>query len=706
MAKIKRKGKYGSLVQDLSTLTHPGTSGQAKNFITRTQAVRKLQISLPDFRRLCIFKGIYPREPRNKKKASKSSTPSTTFYYTKDIQYLLHEPLLSKFRDHKALSKKIAKFLGRGEIGDAARLERNGVKRLSLDHIIKERYPTFVDALRDLDDALSMLFLFANLPSTSTVPPKIIRQCQRLCHEFQLYVIYSHSLRKSFLSIKGIYYQAIIQGQEIMWLVPYKFVQRVAGDVDLRIMGTFIEFYTTLLGFVNFRLYSSIGLVYPPKFDLNSDEQGAELGAFSLEDIGIGHLGDSQPKTDTQGHNFESIPHKEGEQETSGEVNIHESGSPKDNERMDTSSKPDETEPQVEEAIDKFEISGVGADLLPQPQISSQEASGLFSQTHFFVSRECPRHPLEFILKSFGCKRVSWELVLGGGAFTHDQKDPSITHEIVDRPTFSSPNGSEIPVHVGQTEESSPDRPAHQYRYPGRAYVQPQWVWDCINSGQLLRPDLYAPGALLPPHLSPWVKPKPGLYDPTVPLRDQEANSEKHDDQAVNNVDAPNISDLPDSDDSGEQKNESTDTEGLHEDNEALVDVAMVKETEELEDEIESSMNSGEFEGFDEGASPDDDVYEAELKAEAAGLQYSPKNPPPGTIEEASRKKKEAMSKGGSQSSNVKRHKDDEDIERRRIMMSGKQRKLYDKMMFGKNLQDQEAANLRRKRRRIEQATF
>jgi hypothetical protein len=36
-----------------------GTSGQAKNYITRTQAVRKLQISLPDFRRLCIFKGMF-----------------------------------------------------------------------------------------------------------------------------------------------------------------------------------------------------------------------------------------------------------------------------------------------------------------------------------------------------------------------------------------------------------------------------------------------------------------------------------------------------------------------------------------------------------------------------------------------------------------------------------------------------------------------
>ncbi|KAK5689540.1 mRNA-binding ribosome synthesis protein nop7, partial [Elasticomyces elasticus] len=244
MAKIKKKG----------------ASGQAKNFITRTQAVRKLQVSLPDFRRLCIFKGIYPREPRNKKKAAKNSTPSTTFYYTKDIQYLLHEPLLNKFRDQKSLAKKIARSLGRGEVSDASRLEKNHSPKLTLDHLIKERYPTFIDALRDLDDALSLLFLFANLPSTSHVPPKTIALCQRLCHEFQHYLIATNSLRKSFLSIKGIYYQATIQGQDIMWLVPYRFVQRVNGDVDYRIMATFVEFYTTLLGFVNFRLYSSMGL--------------------------------------------------------------------------------------------------------------------------------------------------------------------------------------------------------------------------------------------------------------------------------------------------------------------------------------------------------------------------------------------------------------------------------------------------------------
>jgi pescadillo protein len=564
------------------------------------------------------------------------------------------------------------------------------VPKLKLDNIIKERYPTFVDALRDLDDALSMLFLFANLPSHQYVPAKTIALCQRLCLEFEHYVIVSHSLRKSFLSIKGIYYQATIQGQDILWLVPYRFVQRTAGDIDFRIMGTFIEFYTTLLGFVNFRLYTSVGLVYPPKFNAKSDAEGGELGAFQLEGKGISR----EDETMTNGNSQPVIASAEA-QAKADKVATLAATEEQEKEPADQAAATEETDNT--EAIDTFEPTAQDADVLPQPQASSSERGTMFAPFTFYLSRETPRAPLEFLLKSFGCKRVGWDPILGDGAFTTDESDPAITHQIVDRPTLPTDSLPQVP-NVPETESGGAARPKAQWprsTMPGRTYVQPQWVWDCINQGKLLRPDLYAPGAELPPHLSPWVKPKKGQYDPNLPLEAQELEGEAEAFEDVEHVDESMIGPS-----TGAQKELSAlERESSVEAGEGMdVDNSDSDSEEDEEDEDEEAV--GEWDGIESEAESDISEgevarrqHQRELEAEATGVPLETEAPTTKSKNAEIRKKAEK-----------KRRAEQEEKERQKMMLSLRKRKLVERIEHGTTKRDKEAEALRMKKRRIEKA--
>ena len=273
-----------------------------------------------------------------------------------------------------------------------------------------------------MDDALCMIFLFARLPintndsfsnhpgiplsSTSGAFSHLSEEncaevCSKLADEFMLYVIESHSLRKCFISIKGIYYQAEINGTPVTWVVPHHFPQEVAADVDFRVMHTFLEFYATLLGFVNFRLYKTLGVIYPPEVDL------------SLKDI----------------HEESSLSYLQ----------------PK---RIDDLCIPVE--------LDKANL--------------------LFEGKVFFISREVHKTPFELIIRSMG-GTVGWE----GAGSAFSISDESIHYQVIDRPTLPDS------IHIG------------------RGYVQPQFVFDCVNAGTLLDAKIYAPGQKLPPHLSPFV---------------------------------------------------------------------------------------------------------------------------------------------------------------------------------------------------------
>ncbi|OQV16181.1 Pescadillo-like protein [Hypsibius exemplaris] len=417
-------------------------SGIATQYISRSQAVKRLQISLKDFRRLCILKGVYPNEPKNKKRANKGSTAVKTFYFMKDIQFLAHEPIIQKFRDFKVFVKKLKKAVVYKNPLTAQRLRRNKPV-YKLDHIVKERYPAFVDAIRDLDDCLSMCFLFATLPKSRSTPERIIRMCRRLTVEFMHYVIAAKALRKVFVSIKGIYYQADIQGQTVTWIVPHAVPSYQPADVDFKIMLTFTDFYVTMLGFVNFNLYTQLNLSYPPKIAAEDDVNRAD--------------------------DRELVTAEENFRERISAMN----------QSLMTAVGTVEEEPQMDQFPAATETEASAVEQARQEFEKVKKLAALFAGKKFYLNREVPREPLVFIIRACGGE-CSWDRNTAFGA-TFDENDSAVSYQIVDRPIEK------------------------KNQLINRYYLQPQWVFDSINAREVLPIEPYLPGQKLPPHLSPFV---------------------------------------------------------------------------------------------------------------------------------------------------------------------------------------------------------
>ncbi|XP_018303158.1 pescadillo homolog [Mycetomoellerius zeteki] len=452
-------------------------SGEGAQFMTRRAALRKLQLTLNDFRKLCILKGIYPREPRNRKRAQKGEPGIKTLYHKKDIQFLMHEPIIWKLRDYKIFNRKIGRAKAMKDFAKVKRYLSNH-PTLKIDHIVKERYPTFIDALRDLDDCLTLCFLFSTFPSLPHIPRDQSLLCRRLTIEFLHAVIAAKALRKVFVSIKGYYYQAEIKGQTITWIVPHHFCfePQAKNEVDFKVMSTFVEFYIVMLGFVNYRLYHTLNLHYPPKLTNSEnidkvlvDEKTYVSERISALNVLLVNLDSSVPTIED------------------------------DNIEIDQFSN--ETDAAKIEAA-KAEAEKIG------------KLKNLFKGIKIFINREVPREPLVFILRCFGGE-VSWDKLLFVGA-TFDENDETITHQIVDRPSMIK-------------------------QYISRYYVQPQWVFDSVNARELLPIEKYLMGAVLPPHLSPFTEGRQdqtyippeerALMDPDYKLNNLEADSEDEEEE-------------------------------------------------------------------------------------------------------------------------------------------------------------------------------
>ncbi len=475
-------------------------AGLDATFIGRSACLKRLQISLKDFRRLCILKGIYPREPRGRTPSKKKGQ---VYYHIKDLRAISHEPLLEKFREFRSFMKKVRKAAGRNEKDEAARKE-SYAPSYTLHHLVRERYPRFVDALSDLDDALALVYLFAALPSTGRVAPKITKKAQTLASQWGAYCATTSCITKTFVSVKGVYMEASIQGCNVCWIVPHSFTQNIPSDVDFRVMTTFFEFYETLLGFVLFKLYTDIGVRYPlPVTEVDVSKSSSALAAnLNVLTKVMRSSSNAASNAVTEAVEKQTTAVKEADKK------VHSSKRKLLN-TIDDALKKVQSEGDDEETMsddeegDDVDISGplkaALASLTHEEENSiglgkamiDDEASKrkrLFAGLTFFISREVPKGYLELACLAFGGK-VGWE----GSDSPLSVKDPSITHHIVDRPKLPSSYNS-LPK--------------------SREYVQPQWVLDCANFQFLLPLSKYGVGAELPPHLSPWVDDEEEGYKP------------------------------------------------------------------------------------------------------------------------------------------------------------------------------------------------
>ena len=87
-----------------------------------------------------------------------------------------------------------------------------------------------------------------------------------------------------------------------------------------------------------------------------------------------------------------------------------------------------------------------------------------FKPFKFFLNREVPMYSLEFILLSAGC-----QIGFDGEDSAFDESAEGITHQIVDRPVIDEMRTN-------------------------REYVQPQWVYDCLNHAIILPTTPYGLG--------------------------------------------------------------------------------------------------------------------------------------------------------------------------------------------------------------------
>lgn len=572
-----------------------------------------------------------------------------------------------------------------------------------------------------------MIHLYAMLPA-ETVPqhtPVRSENCLRLAQEFQHLLIRRHGLRKVFVSIKGYYFQCEIDGVTISWMTPHKFPTQPNGrEVDFRTLLTFLDFYETLLKFVNFKLYHESELAYPPRIDITRDAAGAHLASLVIEsesarkevemraklaaddhiksekvekEVGSGKKGSKKRKKPAveadkaskkrQKLNKRDIPCRNfadtGKCEfgAKGEC-VFICGAPRTS-AEDADEKPkDEKIPSLDDLVSSIDDDDADQDEEWQPSQTSSAAPDAADAAIAPPAQTTEEPKDEFAHLKTEEERAAEAAqshapdLFKGFKFLLMRESPQeqlefvircFSGEVVRQTSLSSADdlSSETITH------QIVDRPRVDTSIKSREYVQPQWVFDSINERCRLPVSPYAPGVSPPHHLSPFVNnDRVGYIPAAVEQRQRWTQGDVADPVAAQDEPEAVEEEESDEDENEEEGNDSSD-----------------------------DMEESDGESAPSDPSPQNSSKRLRQKQVKASDSDNESDNEDSDTEAAPKKKSKKNSRSTPVVKSVDQHSH-RDLEK--IMMPKKSKRLYEKMMHGHNRRSDFNEKLLAKRRKIE----
>ncbi|ETB57919.1 hypothetical protein YYC_04708 [Plasmodium yoelii 17X] len=436
-----------------------------EKYLTKKKIQKKLFLNESEFRRLCIFKGIYPKDYKDIPLKFRNKFYKNKVYYTRnDYKKLSNEKIIQDFRKIKTSLKRYKKYKITLEDNERCKNIIKNFPKYKLDHIIKERFPILVYAVEQLNDALTAIIAYSFLPSNENIGIKnnLINQSIILRNQFHYYAYKTNKIKKGFISVKGYYLQAEILQKKITWLIPHIFTPYFDKSIDFKIITNFIEYYVTLLRFILYKLYRLDGMSYPPKEykDLKNEK--------------LNHLSFDKNYITKELSN-------ELETKESTEDNIIE-----ENEKKTKNDKTENCEKNDQKNDQKNEMKQIEHDIINNDNTKS--VKNLFKNHIFYIHSNMPFDVLSIIILSCG-GTICWNSLYS--PYKYDDK--SITHEIL-----------EVSEENKNTQDSNKINNINEYTYK-RSFIQPQYIFDCLNSNMILSCEDYNINKTLPVHLSPFI---------------------------------------------------------------------------------------------------------------------------------------------------------------------------------------------------------